>query len=302
MKGSDAQRLFGIRRGEKPITRFVDNLDAVKVSLEDWPDEERAADAILNMTQASWFRKFTEDSEDCLDVKHDVIQAVMEGKTLGLAMEHIRFLFRVEGLSMHGTHQLVRSRVGICYMQQSHAVKDARHSDVLVPRAFTKRKDLLDRYEQWCIAGKQLYADLMDSGEIAITDARFALPKTIPNWIYVSVCLSSLLNIYGKRSDTCEEHPEMNRMVELMRIPVVEKFPFLEPHFKKDCDTGRCLHNRAGYAANAVFKRDEKHQLRPDQIAGEDTDWTLHDKTKQELMLDCDPYETKSFEGTYEIH
>ncbi|MEK6882715.1 MAG: hypothetical protein AABY22_24040, partial [Nanoarchaeota archaeon] len=48
--------------------------------------------------------------------------------------------------------------------------------------------------------------------------------------------------------------------------------------------------------ANCVFKRDDKHKS-PDGIEN----WTLHNKTKYELMLNCDPYETEYFLGARKV-
>jgi hypothetical protein len=133
---------------------------------------------------------------------------------------------------------------------------------------------------------------MLDTEDIANTDARFCLPKTIPSWIYITVSLPTLLAIYGKRTDSQEEHPEMNAMAEQMRVLVVEKFQYMSGYFVSHDDNGRCLHLKRGYAANCIFKRDEKHK-----IVNYIDEWTLHDKTKQELMLDCEEYKETFYVG-----
>jgi len=281
---------FCIKFGETPKTTFVDNLSAVNVEMLDWPDPERLTKVFVNMSQASWFEDFCEDT-DSSDVR-EVIEDLFSGKILGQGLEHPQFAFKISGLSLHGTHALVRNRVGVAYLQQSQAVQDFRHSNILVPRAFTKHRDLLKRYEEWVQIGKQLYADMLDTGDIANTDARFCLPKTVPSWIYITVSLPTLLAIYGKRSDSQEEHPEMNIVSEKMKDLVVEKFPYMSSYFVSYDDNGRCLHLKRGYAANCIFKRDEKHL-----IEGYEDEWTLHDKTKRELMLDCEMFEGSKYLG-----
>jgi len=290
MKIENIKKLFEIKEGETPSTKFVDNISAVKVELIDWPDEERLKRVFVNMSQASWFEDFysTASKED----REEVVSDLFKGKILGQGMEHPQFAFKISGLSLHGTHALVRNRIGIAYLQQSQAVKDFRHSDVLVPRAFTKHPDLLERYEEWVQIGKQIYADMLDTGDIANTDARFCLPKTIPSWIYLTASLPTILSIYGKRIDSQEEHPEMNSLAYQMRDLIVEKFPYMKSYFVSFDDNGRCLHLKKGYAANCIFKRDEKHA-----IEGYSDEWTLHDKTKQELMLNCDIYEESLYIG-----
>lgn len=294
MKIEKIRNLFEIKSGEIPKTKFVDNISAVRVELVDWPDEERLKRVFVNMSQASWFEDFYSEASD--EDRQEVIEDLFSGKILGQGMEHPQFAFKISGLSLHGTHALVRNRIGIAYLQQSQAVKDFRHSDVLVPRAFTKHLDLLKRYEEWVQIGKQLYADMLDSGDIANTDARFCLPKTIPSWIYVTVSLPTLLAIYGKRTDSQEEHPEMNTMAHQMRDLVVDKFPYMRGYFVSYDDNGRCLHLKKGYAANCIFRRDEKHE-----IEGYFDEWTLHNKTKQELMLDCEKFEGSEYVGLNKI-
>jgi len=284
------KELFEIKKREIPRTKFVDNISAVKVEIIDWPDEERLKRVFVNMSQASWFEDFYSTASD--EDREEVVSDLFSGKILGQGMEHPQFAFKVSGLSLHGTHALVRNRIGIAYLQQSQAVKDFRHSDVLVPRAFTKHRDLLKRYEEWVQTGKQIYADMLDTGDIANTDARFCLPKTIPSWIYLTASLPTILSIYGKRTDSQEEHPEMNSLAYQMRDLIVEKFPYMKSYFVSHDDNGRCLHLKKGYAANCIFKRDSKHQ-----IANYSDEWTLHDKTKQELMLDCEEYESSLYVG-----
>jgi len=285
------KQMFGIKKGQKPRTKFIDNLMAVKVELIDWPDPERLKRVFVNMSQASWYKDYMMEAAE-EDVE-ETIDGLMNGRMLGQGLEHAKFCFRVEGLSLHGTHSLVRNRIGICYMQQSQAVKDFRHSDVLVPRAFTKFPELLERYENWVQEGKRLYSDFLDTGEIANGDARFCLPKTIPSWCYVSVTLPTLLSIYAKRVCDQEEHPEMNIMVQDMKILVSEKFPWMTSYFKSHCGDGRCFHQKRGYTANCIYKRNDDHKVSDE---GEN-DWTLHDKTRNELMYGSDQYETKEVQS-----
>jgi hypothetical protein len=110
----------------------------------------------------------------------------------------------------------------------------------------------------------------------------------------VTVALPTLLSIYGKRTDSQEEHPEMNQVAFQMRDLVVEKFPYMTGYFVSFDDNGRCLHLKRGYAANCIFKRDEKHSI-PDDSGS----WTLHDKTKKELMLDAQEYPGATYNGIF---
>ncbi len=132
---------------------------------------------------------------------------------------------------------------------------------------------------------------MLDSDNIAITDARFCLLKTIPVWINISMSLPTILAVYSKRTDVTEEHPEMNKFAEELRLCIEKKFPWMSTYFKRDAN---CIHRFEGYRSNCVFTRDGGDILPP----GSKENWTLHDKTKYELMLkDLKPYETEFFIG-----
>lgn len=288
------KKKFQIKKGQVPLTKFVDNLNNLSVELIDWPDEQRLKRVFSNMTQSSWYEDFSRDAdkEDVDEVIHDMLQ----GKALAQSSEHPQFCFRVSGVDLHITHALVRNRIGIAYLQRSLAVSDLRHEDIVVPRAYTKTPELLNKYIKLAIQGKEIYSEMLDTGDISNTDARISLLKSVPSWIYITCSLPTLLAIYAKRTDTQEEHPILNLMCELLKNQILEKFPFMFSYFKSSCDTGSCLHKRKGYAANCIFKRDEKHE-----IEGYEDEWTFHDKTKHELMLQAEPFKERYFYGTMEL-
>ena len=258
-----AKKHFAIKKLELPKTKFKDNLNAVKVKLIDYPDEERIKKVLVNMSEGSWIEDFYDQASE--EDKNNIIQNLLAGNALMQGIEAVQFTFLVSGIDLNSSHAVVRNRIGVSYIQQSGAVRDMRHDDILVPRAFTKYPELLDQYKLWVYRGKQLYANLLDTGNISITDARMALPRTVPVWIYVSCNLMTLLAIYQKRIDSQEEYPNLNEMVRQMRDLVIEKFTYMKDYFKSACDKKACLHCKAGYTANCVFKRDDKHKS-PDGI------------------------------------
>ena len=283
-----AKKHFAIEKAKIPSTKFIDKLDAVKVKLIDYPDPKRAKKVLVNFSEASWFEDFFEQASK--KDKENAIHDLLSGNMLGQGLEALQFTFLVSGIDLQDSHALVRNRIGISYMQQSTAVKPYTDSDILVPRAFTKNKELLEKYKYWCQYGKMIYQQMLETEDISITDARLALPKTTPVWIYVTCNLMTLLSIFGKRSDTQEEYPALNLVVEQMKNLVIKKFPYMKDYFKSNCDTGRCLHNKEGYKCNCIFKRDEKHKVKNDN-------WSLHNKTKYEMMFNAKKYKTEKYLG-----
>ena len=127
------EKKFGIKFGQKPLTKFVDNLSNIQVKLIDWPDQERLKRVFANMTNASWFEDFSKEASS--DELEEVVKDMLMGKSLAQASEHPQFCFLVSGIDLHITHAIVRNRIGIAYLQRSLAVSDLRHEDIIVPRA-----------------------------------------------------------------------------------------------------------------------------------------------------------------------
>jgi hypothetical protein len=294
---NDDERLkkaFGIKKCQKPLTKFIDNLDAIKVEMINWPDPERLKEHFIAFATSSWFENFFQQASQA-DID-EAIAELMNGRILAQGIEGVQFSFRISGMSLHGSHAFVRNRIGIAYLQQSQAIADYRDADVLVPRSYTKFQSELERYLIWSIMGKQLYSDWLDTEEIAVTDARFSYGKTVaPVWIHTSISLATILSIYNKRTDSQEEHPEMNLIAEGIRSEIVKVFPYMDGYFKRD---EKCIHRFPGYRSNCVFARDENHKLKE----GVKDNWTLHDKTKDELMTKgLEPFKTRFFIGYDEI-
>ena len=290
-----AKEHFAIEKSPEIKTKFVSTPESVSVKLLDWPDPERLKKVFVNFSEGSWFEDFYSQAKP--EEIQGPIDDLLQGKMLAQGLEHPTFYFLVSGLTLNDSHAVVRSRVGICYIQQSGAVRPQTHDNILVPKSFAKHPELLEQYKMWAFRGKKLYQNLLETGDVAITDARMALPRSIPVWINISVNLMTLLSIYKKRSDSQEEYPALNSMVEQMKDLVCEKFPYMKGYFKSACDDKTCLHCKQGYKCNCIFKRDEKHQLKE----GEKDTWTLHDKTKKEMMLDHKPFETAYYIGPAKV-
>ncbi len=276
MNKEDLFKYMEIKKDQVPNTTFISYPESVKVKMIDHPDQERIKKVFANFATGSWFPNYADKlSKDEIDKE---ITQLLSGNTLGQGIEAAQFTFLIEGLTLHDSHALVRNRIGISYMQQSLAVRDLRHDDVLVPHSYSKHPVLLERYKQWMLESKMLYSKLLDTGDISVNDARLSLSKTIPVWIYFSCNLMTLIAIMRKRQDTQEESIGLNEMCKQIRNLVVDKFDYLDSFLKSSCELGTCFHQRKGFQANCIYKRDKLHS-----IEGYKDEFTLHDKTKEEL-------------------
>lgn len=265
---------------ERPRTRFLDWLSAIDVRLVNWPDKDRLYAAMSGMQTAAWAESLDDQARvaEMFDTEY-----VVQRKSLPLNVEVPVFTFAIGGISRIITHQIVRNRLGVVYSQKGTANQDVRHQDVLVPRSLNRPDDeyLLREYIQYHLAFKEHYARVMDSRRHSMMGARYAMPHSLAQFIYVHINLASLQGLAGKRLCTCEAI-EYNEVARLMAARVGQVFPEFAPMFRAACDTPagcyyqRNFNNPIGYT---LHWPDAKHDMGP---------WNpmnyLHQGTRDELV------------------
>ncbi len=266
-----------IRKGEMPITKFMDEEDAINVSLISYPDPETAKKVIVDFVYGYKDGRIHEKLS-----KEEIDSAIEELKnegTLPKAFEAIgNFVFLVENISLTITHCLVRHRF-FSIIQKSTAVEDLRDESFVMPKSFGRDKDFYKRVKKWYLQGKDLYVEAVDKHGISVQNARLLLPKNNSNHMLISANLMAIKNAYAQRTCTAEEPIQNNIIFHKMRDLIVEKFPYLDGVFVSADDTGACLHCKTGKHSNIVFKRDERHmKCIPEGVEVHDD--LLHDETR----------------------
>lgn len=296
MPRSDAVPVFTAYQqthfGEVPRTRFVDWIDAIEVMMTNWPDRTRLRETMREMVATTW----AEDPDDLARVgalmAHDAAQ---DQKHLPLSIEVPSFTFLISGVSRVMTHQIVRGRVGFTYSQKGTANQDQRHGDVLVPRVYARpeNEEFLSDYVNDHLVIKNRYAKHLDSGRVSTFAARYMVPPSLAQFIWVNVSLAALIGMVGKRLCTCEAH-EYNRVAELVVQRVTEKFPEFAPLLRADCDRpGGCFYqkNFGNPVGDTVHWPDEKHDVGPWNPAN------YSQKGTREDLAGGPPFETREYVG-----
>jgi len=261
-------------------TRFLDEINSIKVELIDWPDKKRIEKVLVDIIYANEevevYKKLTKEQ------KKNAINLLLKEGVLPKGIEMINFTFLVKNISLLITHCWVRHKF-FSIMQRSTQVSDLRNENILVPRSFARNKFFYDRYKEWVLQGKELFCEAIDELNISVQNARVLIPKNNCNWMYMHMNLLALKDAIGKRLDDQEEHIQNNIICEKMIKLVIKKFPYLEDFFKKDCETGKCLHSKPGEFSNIVFKRNELHKKFLPRDCNIDNERTLHNFTRDEM-------------------
>jgi thymidylate synthase (FAD) len=110
-------------------------------------------------------------------------------------LEHVTFMFAIDGISRVTTHQLVRSRVGIAFSQQSQRYTKVGSTDHVIPRTI-EDAGLAGGYIDLALKCQDFYKRAIEAG-VPKEDARYVLVQGIETRIVMTVNMSKLIQMYG---------------------------------------------------------------------------------------------------------
>lgn len=287
-----------VLKGEIPKTTFKDGLDSIKVDLIHWPDESIHLSSYA-FQKATWANQpYIPGSNPKEDQKifSDLRIEAFQENGLPLSLELYDFVFSVAGITRIVTHQIVRNRIGATYSQQCSGDKDWRHHNVLVPRSLYQNKGLYKKFKKNVLEAKNTYAQMLDTMEIPILDARRILPHCLETFIYVKFNLVTLISFIQKRDCIQTQEPEMVIVARKMRSEVLKKFPFLEKLLENKCKNGGCFYTKSDrLTGTSMFIPDKLHDFEYNKNN------FIYSKTVFEMVYDLPPVKTEHYLGFKKI-
>ncbi len=217
-----------LKFGQKPATRFLNNLDALKIELVDAPTSNQARDVAWHYVKATWAdtpdeinpanASGAERSKNLLDV--------LQFRALPTPMECLGFTFRLSGLSFQEVTHVIRHRAG-SFAAQCTGDRDLRDDDAVIPESVENSPDFLERYKKLVEDSKQLYADMTDSKTVSMMDARMILPKAMTSFYYMRLNLKDLIGFVRQRQDRQIQPAADNILAARMAIEACKAVPEL---------------------------------------------------------------------------
>lgn len=148
-------------------------------------------------------------------------------------LEHIQFVFAIEGVSRALTHQLVRHR-HFSYSQRSQRyVNESETLQVVMPESIKKNETYFRVYNQTISNLQRTYKDLIESG-IPKEDARMVLPNAATSSIILSGNLRALLEFFNKRLCVNAQW-EIRETAEKMAQELKGSIPWAMDYMKPNC-------------------------------------------------------------------
>lgn len=191
---------MNVRFDEKPTTVFKNNLDSIKVTLLDHPDQENVINYMSMFLDATWVDTPDESANMSKDKKIQYLKDCIAGKALPTALETMQFTFLIEGISLQEVTHILRTRTA-SFSADCSADKWWTHKAALVPNAIQNSPELYERYKKLVEETKQLYCDIIDSRQISIMDARYILPRCLETFYYMSIDFKNLVSFLHQRFD-----------------------------------------------------------------------------------------------------
>jgi len=211
-----------------------------------------------------------------------VLEKLKSPGGLGNAGEHLFFTFVVDGVSRATTHQLVRTRIGASFSQESQRLNDVREAPFRMPETVkryieknTKCVDEVLRIYEAIRNSREVYEMLIDSGEVPYQDARYFLPIGTTTHIYCSYSYTTLYNLARRR--LCKGVQwEINTVLRLMKKAVCDVSSFLDSSWsvvmetmadalQPPCKTsGKCFSNELIFPS--CMKKEQGDSLFPHSL------------------------------------
>ena len=224
-----------LKFNQEPTTRFLNNLEALKVELVDAPTTQQARDVAWHYVKATWADTPEEinPSESQAASKSKNLLDVLQFRALPTPMECLGFTFRLSGLSFQEVTHIIRHRAG-SFAAQCTGDRDLRDDDVVIPESVENSPDFLERYKKIAEESKKLYSDMTDSKVVSMMDARMILPKCMTSFYYMRLNLKDLIGFVRQRQDRQIQPAADNILAARMAIEACKAIPELTQVFNFD--------------------------------------------------------------------
>jgi len=215
-----------LKFGQEPATEFFNNLQHLKVELVDHPTRSQALNVAWQYVKATWADHPDETNPTPKQIKEMSanLEDVLCFRALPTPMECLGFTFKLSGLSFQEVTHIIRHRAG-SFAAQCTGDRDLRDDPAVIPEAIENSPEFLERYIDIVRESKQLYADMTDSKDVSMMDARMILPKCMTSFYLMRLNLKDLLGFISQRQDIQIQPAADNLLAAYMARELVRVLP-----------------------------------------------------------------------------
>lgn len=204
---------------------FVEQLNAIEVRLVHAPTVDQFREAVSIFMMNTWNDRvkyeFDEaDIDKCID-------ELFAGEILPTGMEVINLTFAISGMDMIDTTHLIRHRL-FSFSAQCHGDRDMRDDRVMVKPGIMANEEFYSRYQKIVEESRQLYVDMMDSGEVHGLDARTIMPRCFEHFYFARATIKDWIGFVKMRIDEQIQTTVDNIIALKVWLEIVKQYPFLK--------------------------------------------------------------------------
>lgn len=244
---------MAIRFGEKPTTKFLNNLDAMNIELISAPSMAELRSYLPPFLEATWAESPMDATKLNIEEKDNIIRECFFGRALPTALETITLVFKIEGISLQEVTHILRHRTA-SFSADCSGDKWWTHKDALVPNSIENSDAFYQRYQAIVEASKQLYVDMIDSKQISIMDARYILPRCLSTFYFMKISLKDIIGFIKQRIDKQIQPETDNLMAYRMYIKLLQRYPVMNGLINIHAPSGFFVNMaRTGKATNLYY-------------------------------------------------
>lgn len=224
--------------GKEPETEYVNLLKNIRLSLVQAPSYEEIRKYFASFATATYEDspfEFYDNAEKHGDtgVIDRIVYRTFKRQLLPATMETIKLNFLIEGISIQEVTHILRYRKA-AFSAECSGEKWWSDKKMVVPTSIENSNEFYERYKTICDMSKKLYADMVDSKEISIRDARYILPRATETFYFMSMDLGDALHFINDRID-CQIQPLADNVLAYqMLICLLKQYPILVKVLGKD--------------------------------------------------------------------
>jgi len=280
------------KTGEKIVAECVPHLRNIKVDLISAPSLEDLNKWVPQFTTAAWGDK-PATGKNYEYLKDKAVDLTFEGKMLPTVLEGINLVFCVSGIDLTDATHLIRHRT-LSFSAQALGDRDMRKDRFLMKESMIpKYEDKIQKVYRECL---ELYAEMLDSGEVSSFDARSILPRGMETYYYVRGNIKDILNFIDLRLDR-HIHPQSDNVIAMyMYRELCKIYPQLKGRFdlyRPDKFYAKVATSDVGhniFPPNELTKGLIKGQMAPcthskhrDEFPGADTYLQIVDEVQEDI-------------------
>jgi hypothetical protein len=215
-----------LKFGQEPKTEFHNNLEHLKVELIDAPTRSQALNVAWQYVKATWADHHDETNPATASLQElsANLEDVLNFRALPTPMECLGFTFKLSGLSFQEVTHIIRHRAG-SFAAQCTGDRDLRDDPAVIPEAVQNSPEFKERWIRLVRESKQLYADMCDSKDVSMMDARMILPKAMTSFYLMRLNLKDLLGFIAQRQDMQIQPAADNLLAAYMARELVKVLP-----------------------------------------------------------------------------